>query len=167
MRSRSLHTMRRFMCVISSCSDHSRCRRHMHLINYDYFDYRKNPNTPNLSPMPWKKWHRFWDLPCISVVTMLSNHPLYTCTTKQQSLTSAICGVILLVCMCLRTAVMDAIHSCWFNSSDSSSMYSPCTMLDGSSYRKQESNICDFVCRFMTIQGNSEGISEGGNEIQT
>ena len=52
---------------LSSRSDRSRCRWHMHLTNNGYFDYGKNPNTPNLSPMLGWKWRRFWDLPCISV----------------------------------------------------------------------------------------------------
>ena len=29
---------------------------------------KKNPKTPNLSPMLESRWHRFWDLPCISMV---------------------------------------------------------------------------------------------------
>ena len=56
-----------FYVCVSSCSDHSRCRWHTHLTNHIYFDYRKNPNTPNLSPHAWMKLCRFWDLPCISV----------------------------------------------------------------------------------------------------
>ena len=34
----------------SSCSDRSTCRWPMHLTNHHYFDYGKNPKTPNLSP---------------------------------------------------------------------------------------------------------------------
>ena len=40
-----------FHACLSSCSDHSRCRWHTLLTNHGYFDYRKNPKTPNLSPM--------------------------------------------------------------------------------------------------------------------
>ena len=56
---------------VFSRSDHSWCRWHAHLTNYGYFDYGKNPKTPNLSPMPESRWRRFWDLPCISMVLSL------------------------------------------------------------------------------------------------
>ena len=57
----------RFNTCLFSRSDCSRCRWHTHLTNHGYFDYRKNLNTPNLSPLARLKWHRFWDLLCISV----------------------------------------------------------------------------------------------------
>ena len=40
-----------------------------HLTKYSYFDYmyRKNQNTPNLSPMSGIKWRMFWDLSCIYI----------------------------------------------------------------------------------------------------
>ena len=41
-----------FYVGLSSCSDRSRCRWYTHLTNHGYFDYVKNPKTPNLSPMP-------------------------------------------------------------------------------------------------------------------
>ena len=44
---------------------------HMHLTNGGYLDYKKNPTTPNMGPMQGWKWHRFWDLWCISVVLTL------------------------------------------------------------------------------------------------
>ena len=56
-----------FYTYLSSCSDCSRCRWCTHLTNHGCSDYRKNPKTPNLSPMPGSKWCRFWYLPCISV----------------------------------------------------------------------------------------------------
>ena len=37
-----------------------------------YFDY-ENPKTPNFSPVPESRWHRFWNLPCISVRTPFSS----------------------------------------------------------------------------------------------
>ena len=57
-----------FYTSLSSHSDSSTCRKHMHLSNHDYFDYWKNPKTPKLSPMLRTRWRRFWDLWCISVV---------------------------------------------------------------------------------------------------
>ena len=65
MHPRSLRPVQHFNTHVSSHSDHSRCRGHSHLTNQIYFDYRKNPNTPNLRPVPGSKWRRFWDLPCI------------------------------------------------------------------------------------------------------
>ena len=50
MRSQSSCAMRRFNMNLSSRSDNSRCRWHTHSTNNGYSDYRKNPNTPNLSP---------------------------------------------------------------------------------------------------------------------
>ena len=51
-----------FHACLSSRSDHSRCRWHMHLANHGYFDYRKNTKTPNWSPMLGRKWHQFLNL---------------------------------------------------------------------------------------------------------
>ena len=45
-----------------------------YLTNHGYFDYGKNPKTPKLSPMLGWKWHRFWDLPCISVFVIQFHH---------------------------------------------------------------------------------------------
>ena len=56
-----------FYVCLSSRSDCSRCSSHTHLTNRGYFDYRKNLKTPNLSPMLESRWHRFWDLLCISM----------------------------------------------------------------------------------------------------
>ena len=39
-----------FYACLSLHSDGSRCRWHTHLTKRRYFDYRKNPKTPNLSP---------------------------------------------------------------------------------------------------------------------
>ena len=52
---------------ISSSSECSRCRWHMHLTNHGYFDNGKTLNTPNLSPVPGSEWGRSWNLPCVSV----------------------------------------------------------------------------------------------------
>ena len=41
-----------FCTCLSSRSDRSRCRWHANLKNHGYFDYRENPKTPNLSPIP-------------------------------------------------------------------------------------------------------------------
>ena len=41
-----------FYACLSSRSDRGRCRWHTHLTNHGYFDYGKNPKTPNLRPMP-------------------------------------------------------------------------------------------------------------------
>ena len=62
---RSSRAVRHFTCVYF----HTQTAVHTHLTNHGYFDRRKTPNTPNLSPMPGWKWRRFWDLPCISVIT--------------------------------------------------------------------------------------------------
>ena len=55
MRPRSLRTMQHFTRVSFSSSNCSRCRWHTQLTNHGYFDHRKNPKTPNLSPMPGLK----------------------------------------------------------------------------------------------------------------
>ena len=59
MRPRSLRVAVFYACL-SSRSSCSRCRWHTHLTNHGCFDYGKNPKTPNLSPMPESRWHRFW-----------------------------------------------------------------------------------------------------------
>ena len=39
-----------FYACLSSCSHSTRFRRHTHLTNRGYFDYGKNPKTPNWAP---------------------------------------------------------------------------------------------------------------------
>ena len=58
-----------WLCSRSDCST---CRSLTHLMNHDYFDYGKNPKTPNLSPMPGSRCHRVWYLWFKSVGKMLS-----------------------------------------------------------------------------------------------
>ena len=48
MRPRSSRAVGRFTRVYL----HAQTAVHMHLTNHGYFDRGKNPNTPNLSPMP-------------------------------------------------------------------------------------------------------------------
>ena len=66
-RPQSLHVMRRFMCVLTSRSDCSRCS--------DIRSWRTaviliwgKPKDPNLTPKPGSRWRRFWDLWCKSVL---------------------------------------------------------------------------------------------------
>ena len=64
MRPRSSRAVQRFKCVYL----HAQIAVHAHLTNHCYFDQGKNPNTPNLSPMPGLRRRMFWDLRSISVV---------------------------------------------------------------------------------------------------
>ena len=73
MHPRSSHFVRRFNACVHSHSDHGRYKWHTHLTNHGYFDYWKNTNTPNLSPMQESKWRRFWDLWSISVIMSLNS----------------------------------------------------------------------------------------------
>ena len=64
MRPRSSRTMQHFTCVYL----HTQTAVHTYLMNHGYFDCGKNPNTPNLSPLPGYRWCRFWDLWSISAI---------------------------------------------------------------------------------------------------
>ena len=74
MRPLSSHPMQRFTCVLSLHSDCSRCRWHMHLTNYSYFDYGKKPKTHNLSP-------------CQIKMTQVLGSPLFICGTDRKTKT--------------------------------------------------------------------------------
>ena len=70
MHPRSLHAVQRFMRVLSSSSDCSRRRWHTHLTNNCDFQYGKNLKTRKFEPHAGINMRRFWDHPCISVVTV-------------------------------------------------------------------------------------------------
>ena len=76
----SLRTMWCFTLVLYSCPDCSTCSD---ICTW----WRKNPKTPNLSPMPRQRWCRFWYLQCISV---MHSHlwGLWQCSFSSLSLNS-------------------------------------------------------------------------------
>ena len=85
-----------FYACLSSHWEPSRCRWHAHLTNHGYFDYWKNPKTPNLCPIPGWKWHRFWNLPCRSVVLYHQKNVFGISTFKTSFLS---CKVLYHVCI--------------------------------------------------------------------
>ena len=79
MRPRFLHAMQRFMLVLSSRVDGSRCRWYMHLLNRVFFNYGKNPKTPNLSPS-WDKNDPGSGISLVYLCLCFWYHPVFACS---------------------------------------------------------------------------------------